>query len=72
MLHVAQLTITNLYTKYTVQYRLTGKLNVNKNIEEMVPEQAKQLSVGPCFEDVSPSRQVGRVNGLPGKAFPSH
>lgn len=24
-LRVAELTITNLYTKYTVQYRLTGK-----------------------------------------------
>ena len=51
MLPVAQLTVTNLHTKYTVQYSLTGKFNVNRNVEEMVPEQATKLSVRPCFED---------------------
>lgn len=42
MLRVAESTITNLHTKYTVQYGLTGKFNVNRNVEEMVPERAKK------------------------------
>lgn len=54
MLQATELTIINLHTKYTLQCSLTGELNVNRNVEEMVPEQAKKLSVQPCFEDFWP------------------